>query len=139
RNEVESDDARALIWIERDEDLDRARAELAVFQTSPSDPRFLLAADAAREIEAAEARAAQKRRARYVDVRTAWNAPQVGSTPVGLALIAASIMVAIFTQMGSNDDRGIIDRLLFQTRERAYAELISDPVSPELAGDIYQV
>src|SRR3954470_24455184 len=62
------------VWIENDDHLDRARAELERFRTNPADPRFD-ASDNASVIRKRTDKAEQRRRKQYVDVRTRWSQP----------------------------------------------------------------
>ena len=70
-HEVEGDGKGGwLIWVESDDDLERAGAELTTFRATPDDPRY---AKAPAKIAKVVAEApAKKDRHRAVDVRTTW-------------------------------------------------------------------
>ena len=108
------DDAAAnwQIWVEHDDHLDPAKAELAAFAAAPGDAKYDSAADAARLRKDAD-RAAVKRRERHIDVRTA-GARTTGRTPVVAAFIA--VCVGLFLLGATNE----------ATRDNLRAALVFD-------------
>src|SRR3712207_1265853 len=59
------------VWIEDDDHLDRARAELEQFRADPNDARYDAAGEA-QVIRKQSEKAEQRRRRKYIDVRTRW-------------------------------------------------------------------
>jgi GlpG protein len=93
------------VWIENDDDLDRARMELEAFLADPSDPKYGDAtAKAAKSIRTEQETAAERRRTKYVDFRTRWGQANQWAAPLTLALIVLSCMVALFTGFGQKMD-----------------------------------
>ena len=88
------------VWIENDDHLDRARAELEQFRANPADAKYAASAQAEkvrRETEKAE----QRRRKKYVDVRTRWAHPSQVARPVTIALAVLSLIASLFgTKLG---------------------------------------
>lgn len=107
-NHVErsSDGASWLVWVERDDDLQRAKAELEQFQRNPADERYGAAVREAERIRT-ERDARQRRLSRnYRDVRGAWairRAPTPG--PVTLAIIAFCGIVWLSTAFGMDHEK----------------------------------
>ena len=108
-NHVErsSNGASWLVWIERDDDLERAKGELESFQRNPADERYGAAAAKEAARVRAEREAKQQRLARnYRDVRGAWvirRSPMPG--PVTLAIIAFCAIVTISTRLGMEHEK----------------------------------
>lgn len=87
------------IWIENDDLLDRARAELQQFRANPEDARYA-AATQAREIRKQAEKSEQRRREKFIDVRTRWSQPSHYAKPVTIFLVAASLLVGALTRLG---------------------------------------
>jgi len=119
-NQLDERDNTRELWIERDDDLARARAELEQFQADPKHARYDGVASVARKVEAEEGKSAERRRRNHIDVRTAWQKPNVGGAIVGISMIAICVVVAILTRLGSMEYSPVENALLFQTFERAY-------------------
>ena len=115
-NHVEPMGAAWAVWVERDDDLERARGELSQFERNPTDDRFAAAAREAGRVRA-EREAKQQRLARnFRDVRGGWLLrPQAGPGPVTLAIIAFCGLVAATGWLGVNQDK--LNALLIQPIE----------------------
>jgi GlpG protein len=90
------------IWILNEDDLARGKEELQGFLEQPHDARYAAAkrdAEIVRREAAVRDRQAQKN---YVDVRQRWS--QIRRGPVTVTLIAASILAAALTGLGSKLD-----------------------------------
>ena len=88
------------VWIEDDDHLDRARAELDQFRANPADPRYDAAGEAQVIRKRAE-KAEQRRRQKFVDVRTRWAQPGSLARPVTMVLAVISIIASIVgTKLG---------------------------------------
>lgn len=107
-NHVErsSNGASWLVWIERDDDLERAKGELESFQRNPADERYGKAEREAQRLRT-EREAKQRRLARnYRDIRGGWaiqRAPAPG--PVTLAIIAFCAIVFGSSFLGMNHEK----------------------------------
>ena len=87
------------LWILDEDKLPRAREELAQFQTHPQDPRYAAsqaAAEAVRQQRVSEVIAARQRQ---VNMSDRWRGGQK-HIPITVLLIALSILVAIVTRVG---------------------------------------
>jgi len=87
------------VWVEHDDDLDRAAGELSAFLANPTDPRYVDATRRAKDVRAEQERAAERRRKNFQDVRTRWSQPQQWNVPLTLALIGISVVVAFITRL----------------------------------------
>jgi GlpG protein len=87
------------IWVERDEHLERAGAELETFRANPQDARYDEAAAKAAATREQQQRQAARRRKLFVDVRTSWAQPRQWNVPLTLFLILASLVVGIYTHV----------------------------------------
>jgi GlpG protein len=95
------------IWILDENQVPRSKQELQQFLTQPQDARYLAAerdAKVARRQAAERAKQAQKN---YVDMSQRWSRSRRG--PITILLIAASVLVAVLTDMGHNMDPVGID------------------------------
>ena len=89
-----------LVWVEDDDHLDRAKAELEQYRANPSDPRYNGASKKAEDIRAAKEKKQKRLAKNYVDVRTNWGSARQWAVPVTLALMIISCGVALATQLG---------------------------------------
>lgn len=109
----EGPDGSWSVWVEDDDHLDRGRAELNAFRASPADPRYDAAVGRAEQVRKAEAKAEQRRREKFVDVRTRWGQPGQLARPLTIILVVCSILVGIGTRLG--DEHGpITNAVLFE-------------------------
>ncbi len=83
------------VWVERDDDIDRAKGELDRFLKNPADAKFNAAPKQAERIREEERKKQKKKRAKFVDVRTSWSQPSQWIAPLTIALIVASMAVSI--------------------------------------------
>ena len=105
-NHVEPMGPAWAVWVEKDDDLERARGEMSQFERNPTDERYAAAAREAGRVRA-EREAKQQRLARnFRDVRGGWLLrPHAGPGPVTLAIIAFCGIVAAATFVGMNEDK----------------------------------
>jgi Cytoplasmic N-terminal domain of rhomboid serine protease len=90
------------LWIEREDDLDRARTELLQFQADPANPRYAAAAPQARALQKQQQEREQRLRENYIDYRTSSTPGLAQSFPVATyILIALCLLFAALTQLGS--------------------------------------
>lgn len=100
-NEIEYSETSGAwnVWVEHDDHLDRAMAELATFTANPSDPRYDAATKQAHVVRKEQTKAQERRRSNFVDVRTRWSQPRQWNVPVTLVLIGISIAVGLATKL----------------------------------------
>lgn len=104
-NQVEPGDAgRWAVWVHHDDDLVRASQWLALFRANPNDPQFGVAsrAEDIRRDEAADLKDFQKRvrTRRQIFPKLA----AMGFAPMTALLMSISILVAILSRLGSNNE-----------------------------------
>jgi len=97
-------DGRWEVWIIDDVNVETARPLLGRFSLSPDDPVFQQAARAARQRQRDEKKQAPKR-VRFVDGRTIFYTPPVPIGHLSIILIVISVVVAVVTNLGENDQR----------------------------------
>jgi GlpG protein len=100
------------LWVEDDDNVDAGRAELQQFTASPDDPKYD-AADEADRLRREQAKAAEKRRRNYRDVRTTVLAAPQGAIPVAMALIGLSVALYVITHYGGPTGDKVSHYLLF--------------------------
>jgi len=118
-NQVEAGgDGSWMIWIEHDDDIDRAKGEWMQFQADPSDAKYTVAGAVARKHRAREEKAAQKRRKNYVDVRTSWAIQSWTTPPATLTLIVMCLVAAAVTGLGYWENSPALKYLLIASPEQ---------------------
>jgi len=102
KNSVEEGSSGWAVWVEDDDKLEAAKAELDAFRANAGDAKYHEASRKAEKIRV-EAEKKQERLAkRYHDVRTSWGASQQWVQPVSVALILLSLLAAAATALGKN-------------------------------------
>ncbi len=103
------------VWVEHDDDLDKAKAELDRFLASPDDPRYGDAKTAAARIRREEERAAERRRKNYTDVRTSptFSGLQRYATPLAMMLVAACVVLYLIGAVNQNGASKLREAMLF--------------------------
>ena len=101
------------IWVREEDHLDRARDELENFKRMPDDPRYAGVASKAQSIREAEARRRDQARRNTIEMRNQWKGGAMSARrcPAVMALIAASILVGLFTQFKFDQDNDWYRRL----------------------------
>lgn len=92
------------VWVCDEDQLPRAREELAAFTANPSDTRFTAARRTAEGIRRAEEQADEDYRRRQAAARRQIRTVAAGRMPVTAALIAISVVVGLFTQLGKSNE-----------------------------------
>ncbi|MEO6435018.1 MAG: rhomboid family intramembrane serine protease [Tepidisphaeraceae bacterium] len=105
------------VWIEHDDDLDRAKSELEAFLRVSADTKYDAVGSRAEKIRKEEEKKQQRRQKQFIDVRTRWGQPRQWAAPVTLALIAISCVISLGTKSITRDPREplnqSLDMLLF--------------------------
>ncbi|MBO6933653.1 MAG: rhomboid family intramembrane serine protease [Deltaproteobacteria bacterium] len=106
------------VWVEEDDDLDAAKAALAVFLDDPNDPRFQSLQKEAKEQRKAIAAEEKKSRHKEMKAREAFKKPAIGWL-TGL-FIGASVVITIIADRGHAPSARLFD----------FAKLYSYPGGP---------
>ncbi len=95
-------DGRTQVWVERDDDIEPAQAELAAYLANPLDARYDAAQTASR-VREQQRRAEQTRRANYTDVRTNWAGSGQRATPAILVMLGLCVLATMLTNFGAGE------------------------------------
>jgi GlpG protein len=102
------------IWVEREDQVDQARAELQQFQQQPGADKYQKATQSARAFEAAQEQLTRRLANNYINYRTQAARGETGvqpTYPATIVLISVCVLVALTSQLGS--DYGKIDGFFF--------------------------
>jgi GlpG protein len=86
-----------VVWVHREEFVDKARAVLADFEEDPSNPRFQSAAKTAKEIRKKTEKIEKDYRRRVRDFRERWEGAMYHRAPLAFGLIIVSVVVMALT------------------------------------------
>jgi GlpG protein len=100
-----------IVWVLEEDQLQRARSELAEFVLAPRAEKYAGAAEAAQRQRDAELKEAMAARKQQVNMRERWERPLVARIPVTLLLIAISVAVALLTHYGDTIDGTLAEGL----------------------------
>jgi GlpG protein len=129
KNSIEQGAGGWAVWVEHDDHLDAAKAELDAFRANPTDPKYDGATRKAERIRSDEEKKQERLRKRFHDVRTSWGAGRQWTQPVTIALILISLLVAAATNVGSNQTGPAAQALRIQKSE----------VDPETGYTVYEL
>lgn len=101
---VERGEREWSIWIYDEDDVTKARDELAAYVANPDAPHYREAAGAAAELREASIKKAIAARKKVVNVRERWRRTPTTGAPITLMLIFISIVVAFYTQVGRENE-----------------------------------
>lgn len=116
------------VWVEREDDLSRAREEFGRFSRDPDAVEYREAATVAARERARLARIEKEHQRKSVDLRTRWTGPGWSRCPATFVMIGISIVVALYSNLGS--DLGKIEGLLFT---RYFVEPVFDSPAEDTA------
>ncbi|MFN0019318.1 MAG: rhomboid family intramembrane serine protease [Pirellulaceae bacterium] len=114
--QVDADKTGHIVWVRDEDQLARAKEILAHFQASPDDPKYHGAEKAAESIRRDEERQRREKLGNVVEMRGRWGSGTGirRRSPLVIALIAISVLVAILTNGGRQPQgNAILDKLLF--------------------------
>jgi GlpG protein len=112
RSELNPDNNHAqVVWVLEEDQLERARSELAEFTQAPRAEKYAGAVEVAQKQRDTELKEAMAARKRQVNLRERWERPLVARIPVTLLLIAGSVAVAVLTRFGDNIDGTLAESL----------------------------
>ena len=106
--EDEGDEGPWTVWVHDEEKLDEARSEIALFRTSPDDPKYLRIAQEGEARAQEEAKKLDKLRRKERKLNRNWNRGS-GVGRVTLGIICACVVLYILSNL--SDDR-VIDLLM---------------------------
>jgi GlpG protein len=112
----ESSDGWA-VWVENDDQLDRGRAELDTYLANAADSRYDGAAKTAAALREKEQKLQERRRARFIDVRTRFGSQARWNAPLTLGLIAISLIVYAVNFRTKPREEGVYNLLRIQPIE----------------------
>jgi GlpG protein len=92
-----------LVWVHREDSVDRARSEFAAFKAAPDDPKYTSAGTAAQEIRKQIERSQKEHLKNTIDVRSVWaDTRGLRRIPLTYGLIAISILVTFLISFGGS-------------------------------------
>jgi GlpG protein len=97
------------VWVRNEDHLDAARREFDAFVLSPDAPIYRTARDEANRLRAIEEKRVKTAKKNLVNVGDHWRAPLSSRAAITMLLTAASIGVAVFSNLGS--DQAIVTSL----------------------------
>jgi GlpG protein len=111
KSEVNPDNNHAqVVWVLEEDQLERARSELAEFLQTPRAEKYAGAVEAAQRQRDAEVKEALAARKQQVNLRERWERPLVAQLPVTMLLIALSVGATAWSEFMKN---GSATNLLF--------------------------
>jgi GlpG protein len=108
---VEPDADRFAVWVRDEDQLARAKEELAAFVASPNAERFRNAESVAEQVRKQQLRDERQRRKNFVELRDRWDTRPAGRHPITLLLIAASVFVFVASDFGTKHGTAILRQL----------------------------
>ena len=115
------------LWVRNEDHLEPARREFAEFTASPDAPVYQEAGRAAEQLRAEEQRRAKESRKNFVNVSTRWRAGMPRRLPVTILLVAASVVVAVLSNLGSKES--VVTKLSIVPYERQGQMIYYAPLS----------
>jgi GlpG protein len=104
-NSVEEGVSGWSVWVSDDDKIEAAKRELEQFLAIPNDPRYSSAGRNAARMRTRQAKQAQRRAEKFVDVRTQWARSATAFKPITTALIVLCCIVGIVTLFGRRPER----------------------------------
>jgi GlpG protein len=127
------------VWVRDEDRVARAREELAAFTANPNDRRFTDAARAAADIRRTEEEAEEAYQRRQAALRERMKAPAARRRPVTALLIAISVTVGLFTELGDGNDE-LKQRLYIAPFQEVGNGLVQTPgLRPILEGQVWRL
>lgn len=100
---VERDGSEWSIWIHNEDQLPQAREEFAKFRENPTDPQYAAVAEKANALREQRVNADIAARKQQIQMAQRWAGVQT-QIPVTAGLILLSILVAVMTRLGSDEN-----------------------------------
>lgn len=139
KSKVEQDGNVWAVWIIDEDDLLKAKEELAAFKSNPGDTRYRQSRQEATRIREALIQDAKVAKKQVVDVRQRWERPFLSRCPVTMLLIGASILVAFGSRLGE-DYEPFVKALSFASADKAgMYHLIRSPDNDLRRGEVWRL
>jgi GlpG protein len=90
-----------LIWVHREEKVDQAKQELGEFLKDPANPRYQGVEQTAKALRKQKEQEDKRHARNSVALRGMWNYRPIDRVPVTMLLIALSLIVGVFTELGN--------------------------------------
>lgn len=94
---VEQGSTGYTVWIHEEDQIAKAKEELALFQRDPGHQRYQGIEGKAKVVRQQRVQQAKSIRSRTIDLRDRWSRPAIDSGPVTFALMSLMVIVAILT------------------------------------------
>ena len=88
------------VWIHREDQVEAARGELEAFLKDPGDPRYQGVSQSAKALRKKKQQEDRKHVRNSISLRGGWDYRPPERVPLTLLLIAASVLVAVVTELG---------------------------------------
>jgi GlpG protein len=126
------------LWIYNEDHVARARDELQGYLSTPDDPRFRAAGQAAETVRRQEQHLDKQYRKNYREVSDLWAAPGLHRRPLTAALVAASVVV--FALQQSSLRTYLQDRMWFTTFYEGHdGQLHDNGLNNILGGEVWRL
>lgn len=102
---IEQEEQGWSIWIREEDDVPKAKEELARFEADPNAKRYEGVEKAAAEVQKQERERHQEAKKNVVDFRSQWRKPGYEKVPLVVALIIISAAVTLLTNMGARGNK----------------------------------
>jgi GlpG protein len=101
------------IWVRDEDQMPQAVQELEGFVSDPDASRYRQARSSAESLRKQQHAEDKERRRNFIEMRDRWNIQAVGARPLTIALLIASILVGIATNLGEKQDSEVLWYLWF--------------------------
>src|SRR4051794_37051152 len=136
-NQVEPGGGGWAVWVENDDHLAPAEAELTAFRANPDAEQYRAAPREADAVLDRQAQTERRARHRQGDVRTSWAAAAGRAAPLTYALIGACVVVALVTRFGSDPQPGPVQSALYLMPPGAENDHMG--LGPVLRGQVWRL
>ncbi|MCH7686733.1 MAG: rhomboid family intramembrane serine protease [Planctomycetes bacterium] len=93
-----------VVWIYSEDQIEQAREELNTYLANADDPIYHEVAQTARVVRKETEKLNKQARKQVVNVRERWNRPAAARSPLTIAMIAVSVLVAYLTMLGEEHE-----------------------------------
>lgn len=137
---IDQENGQWSIWAVEEDETDHVKTELNRFREAPDADEYRGHGSRAEQRRKAEEKANREFRKNQVNVRTRWGRGMVGAKagPVTMGLIAISILVALVTEIGVNQN-SFYQNLLFSAWSKVDGRLVSSGWQEILNGQVWRL
>ena len=123
--DAESEANGWVVWVRDEDQLAQAREIFAHFQAQPTDARYAGAEKQAENFRREEAQRRKSAQKNVVEMRGKWGTgtPSAGHCPLVVGMMAASVLVFLFTGFGGQRESVLLNGLLFLGRTASQADV----------------